>query len=238
MNIQFNIIDHRYIYKCASKLKYFIVIKFGNSKRLFEKPMLVIKLNDKNRQMFNYNFNVKEYLSPNKSYTIKKIPKSISTKLLMDESDLKNDNFKDDIKEIHDYFIKYYNDEYNKDISNLDVKLSYDGLISCGINRYKQKISIVLNPELKNKLNHAKMQKHFTKDNKNPNVSLEIYFQYGKYIPKIKTESPKDENIKSNLTKSEMKSKKNVSKKKIIKDETNENLDSEFNALIEESLQE
>ena len=246
MSATFKIIDHRYIYECASKLKYFITVKFGNSKKMYERPMLVIKLNAKNKQLFNYNFNVKEYLSPNKSYTIKKLPRSISSKLLMNVTDLKNDNYKDDIKEIQEYFIDFYDSEYNKDITNLDIKLSYDGLISCGINRYKQKISIVLNPDLKNKLNHAKMQKYFTKDNKNPNVKMEVYFQYGKYIPKAKTEVKQENEVSKSVetkvetkreTSKSSKSKKTNSKKKVVKEESDDNLDSEVKSIIEESLQ-
>lgn len=235
MNSAFKIIDHRYIYECASKLKYFITIKFGNSKKLYEKPMLVIKLNAKNKQLFNYNYIVKEYLSPNKSYTIKKLPKSISSKLLMNVDDLKTDNYTDDIKEIQEYFINFYNNEYHKNISNLDVKLSYDGLISCGINRYKQKMTIVLNPDLKNKLNHTKMQKYFTKYNKNPNVKMEVYFQYGKYIPKVKTEAkqeievlkPVEIKVESKEEVTKPKSKKTNLKKRVVKNESDDNLDSE-----------
>lgn len=187
----FRVIDHRYIYECKSKNNYFITLRFSNSKQHYESPILDIKMNDQEKQLFNYNFDVKDSLTPKKKYTIKKLPKSISTDVLLDESDLKTNLYNDDIKEIKEHFIEYYQKQYNKDISNLNIKLAYDGIIYCGIHQFKETMIIVLHPYLKNKLNLKAMVKHFTKTNKNPNVKLEIHFQYGLYIPKSQRQNEK-----------------------------------------------
>ena len=188
-----NLIDHRYAFKCKSNNKYFVTIKFGTIKKQYETVDIIIRNANNKQQMFETNYNIKESLSKNRHYTIKKLPKSISSKLLLTTKNITNDTRLNDIEEIKKHFIKHYQTEYHKDISNANIRLNYDGLINCGINRFKENITVVLHPDLKNKLNHSKMTKHFTKDNKNPNVDLKVYFQYGKYKPKEKQDEKKED---------------------------------------------
>lgn len=214
-----NLIDHRYAFKCKSNNKYFITIKFGTVKKQYETVDIIIRNANNKQRIFESNYNVKEFLSENRHYTIKKLPKSISNKLLLTPKDVKNDIRLDDIEEIKKHFIKHYQTEYNKDISNANIKLNYDGLISCGINRFKENVTVVLHPDLKNKLSRSKMTKHFTKNNKNPNVELKVYFQYGKYKPKEKKQ------IENKVQKIELDNDKNKVQKSELDNEIKELID-------------
>lgn len=181
-----NLIDHRYAFKCTSNNKYFIIVKFGTIKKQYETIDIIIQNRNNKQRIFETNYNIKEFLSENKHYTIKKLPRNISNKLLLSPEKITDNTRLKDVEEIKKHFIKYYETEYNKDISNANIRFNYDGLINYGMNRFKENITIVLHPDLKNKLSHSKMTKHFTKNNENPNVKLKVYFQYGKYKPKEK----------------------------------------------------
>ena len=161
-----NLIDHRYAFKCKSNNKYFITVKFGTIKKQYETVDIIIRNANNKQRMFESNYNIKEFLSANRHYRIKKLPKSISSKLLLTPKDITNETRFNDIKEIKKYFIKHYKTEYRKDISDANIRLNYDGLINCGINHFKENVTVVLHPDLKNKLSHSKMTKYFTKYNK------------------------------------------------------------------------
>ena len=188
-----NLIDSRFTIRTETRKYYFVQLKFGTKKTSFEIPKLCIELiptgKSKNEQMFTKKYTIDdEFISGQKRFTIKRLnPKGAGC--LVDLEDLETNRYDKDINEIEKMIRNYYSKKYNTELEDLEIKLSFDGTIKYAINIFKDRIIIVLHPDLKDKVSEKRIRNLILKKYSNPNIKFHVIFQYGKYIPKKSVES-------------------------------------------------